>query len=124
MKPRLSLITLGVNDLKRLLQFYRNGLGLSAKKIIGALFVQDAGFPTESPSQTAFTLGHNISSKAETDHEIARAAQAGAARYFFFGGATLTCAHMLKAMGVSMAHLSSSAFGGSLGGLPMPSIAA
>lgn len=102
MKPRLSVITLGVDDLERSLRFYRDGLGLITEGIIGTQFAHgavaffdlqaglklaiwprmsialDAGVSADSPSQTAFTLGHNVSSKAEVDAVLAQAAQAGA----------------------------------------------
>ena len=35
MKPRISVLTLGVADLERALIFYRDGLGLPTKGIIG-----------------------------------------------------------------------------------------
>ena len=35
MKPRVSVITLGVDDLDRALAFYRDGLGLESKGIVG-----------------------------------------------------------------------------------------
>ena len=35
MKPRISLITLGVHDLDRSLAFYRDGLGLNTQGIVG-----------------------------------------------------------------------------------------
>jgi catechol 2,3-dioxygenase-like lactoylglutathione lyase family enzyme len=38
MEPRIHLITLAVSDLKRALAFYRDGLGLESKGIIGAEF--------------------------------------------------------------------------------------
>ncbi|NUM76954.1 VOC family protein, partial [candidate division KSB1 bacterium] len=38
MKPRISFITLGVDDLQRALQFYRDGLGLPTPGIVGAEF--------------------------------------------------------------------------------------
>lgn len=38
MKPRISLITIGVDDLKRSLRFYRDGLGLKTEGIIGTEF--------------------------------------------------------------------------------------
>ena len=41
MKPKISLITLGVDDLKRSLKFYRDGLGLQTKGIVGTEFVGD-----------------------------------------------------------------------------------
>lgn len=102
MKPRLSVITLGVDDLERSLHFYRDGLGFATEGIMGTEFAggavvffdlqaglklalwsrnsiaQDAGVPLDSPGQTAFTLGHNVSSRAEVDDVMAQAAQAGA----------------------------------------------
>ena len=38
MKPPITVFTLGVEDLKRSLQFYRDGLGLQTDGIIGAEF--------------------------------------------------------------------------------------
>ncbi len=35
MNPRISVITLGVNDLETSLAFYRDGLGLQTNGIIG-----------------------------------------------------------------------------------------
>ena len=35
MKPRISVLTLGVADLEQSLSFYRDGLGLPTKGIIG-----------------------------------------------------------------------------------------
>jgi catechol 2,3-dioxygenase-like lactoylglutathione lyase family enzyme len=35
MKPRITFVTLGVDDLERSLAFYRDGLGLSTQGIIG-----------------------------------------------------------------------------------------
>lgn len=42
MKPRISLITLGVDDLERSLRFYRDGLGLATEGIIGEQFEDGA----------------------------------------------------------------------------------
>ena len=36
MKPRITLITLGVDDLERAVAFYRDGLGLPTQGIVGA----------------------------------------------------------------------------------------
>jgi catechol 2,3-dioxygenase-like lactoylglutathione lyase family enzyme len=33
MKPRISIITIGVDDLKRALRFYRDGLGFLTPKV-------------------------------------------------------------------------------------------
>ncbi len=35
MKPHLTVITLGVDDLERALTFYKEGLGLATKGIVG-----------------------------------------------------------------------------------------
>jgi hypothetical protein len=37
-QPRLSFITLGVDDLERAVAFYRDGLGLPTQGIIGGEF--------------------------------------------------------------------------------------
>ena len=91
MKPRVTVITLCVDDLERAVRFYRDGLGFETQGIIGkefehgavALFdlqrglklalwpreslAHDAGLPEGRPSATEFTLGHNVSSEAEVD---------------------------------------------------------
>lgn len=101
MKPRISLLTLGVDDLERSLRFYRDGLGFPTQGIVGqefehgavaffdlsgglklALFARqniahDAGLPVQPPSATEFTLGHNVLSEAEVDTAMAQARQAG-----------------------------------------------
>jgi len=103
MKPRITLITIGVDDLERSLRFYRDGLGLKTEGIVGAQFehgavaffdlqaglklaiwprtsiAHDAGVPLRSPSPTDFTIGHNVSSKAEVDAVMEQATKAGAA---------------------------------------------
>lgn len=38
MKPRISVITLGVSDLEKSVEFYRDGLGLFTEGIIGKEF--------------------------------------------------------------------------------------
>ena len=42
MKPRITLITLGVDDLERALRFYRNGLGFKTDGIVGTEFEHGA----------------------------------------------------------------------------------
>jgi len=103
MKPRITLITIGVDDLERSLRFYRDGLGLKTEGIIGTEFehgavaffdlqaglklaiwprksiAHDSGLPLGSPSPTEFTIGHNVSSKAEVDAVMEQASRAGAA---------------------------------------------
>lgn len=102
MKARLTVITIGVDDLERSLQFYRDGLGLETEGIIGKEFEYgavaffdmqagvklaiwprksislDAGLPLGSASPTELTLGHNVSSKAEVDTVMEQAKNAGA----------------------------------------------
>jgi catechol 2,3-dioxygenase-like lactoylglutathione lyase family enzyme len=102
MKPRITVITLGVDDLEQSVRFYRDGLGLATEGIIGQEFeygavaffdmnnglklalwprtslAHDAGLPLSSPSINAFTLGHNVFSKAEVDAVIEQAGNAGA----------------------------------------------
>lgn len=115
MKARITVITLGVADLERAVRFYQAGLGLSTAGIVGKEFeygavaffdlqaglrlalwprqsiAHDTGLPVASPSATEFTLGHNVSSKAEVDAVMHQAAAAGAvvvkpARETFWGG--------------------------------------
>ncbi|MBU6503891.1 MAG: VOC family protein [Burkholderiaceae bacterium] len=115
MKPRISLMTLGVDDLERSLRFYRDGLGLATDGIIGTEFeygavaffdlqahlklaiyprkslARDSGLPVEPPSGTEFSIGHNVSSKAEVDAVMQQASGAGAvivkpAQDTFWGG--------------------------------------
>jgi catechol 2,3-dioxygenase-like lactoylglutathione lyase family enzyme len=42
MKPRISVITIGVDDLERSLRFYRDGLGLPTEGIVGTEFGEGA----------------------------------------------------------------------------------
>lgn len=115
MKPKITVITIGVDNLERSLQFYRDGLGLKTEGIVGeefeygavAFFDLQAGlnlaiWPRESiahdtglsgykPSPTEFTLGHNVSSKTEVDEVMKQAKNAGAkiikpAQNTFWGG--------------------------------------
>ena len=103
MKPRITLITIGVDDLERALLFYRDGLGLATEGIVGTQFEHgavaffdlqpglklaiwprksighDSGLPVGAPSPTEFTIGHNVSSKAEVDAVMEQARKAGAA---------------------------------------------
>lgn len=115
MKPRITLITLGVDDLEASLRFYRDGLGFPTDGIIGqefeygaVVFIQlqpglrlalwprksighDAGIVVGAVSSTEMTLGHNLACKAEVDAIMARASNAGAtiikpAHDAFWGG--------------------------------------
>ena len=42
MKPRITLLTLGVDDLDRAVRFYRDGLGLKTEGIVGTQFEHGA----------------------------------------------------------------------------------
>lgn len=115
MQPRISVITLGVDDLERALRFYRDGLGLVTQGIIGSEFehgavaffdlqaglklalwprtslAQDAGIPLSPASSSELSIGHNVSSKAEVDAVMLQARNAGAeiikaAQDTFWGG--------------------------------------
>lgn len=102
MKPRISLITLCVDDLEKSLKFYRDGLGLKTPGIVGTEFEygavvffeleaglklalwprkslsKDSGLPVAPPRPTEFAIGHNVSSKAEVDAVMEQARMAGA----------------------------------------------
>ncbi|BCB27589.1 glyoxalase [Sulfurimicrobium lacus] len=115
MKARVTVITIGVDDLERSLRFYRDGLGLKTEGVFGKEFEYgavaffdlqagvklaiwprksislDSGLPLSGPSATEFTLGHNVSSKAEVDEVMEQAKTAGAvivkpAEATFWGG--------------------------------------
>src|SRR5688572_15554114 len=102
MQPRITVITIGVDDLERAVRFYRDGLGLSTEGIIGTEFeygavaffelqagvqlalwprtsiAHDTGLPVSAPSPTDLTLGHNVASRADVDAVMEQASQAGA----------------------------------------------
>lgn len=115
MKPRITVITLGVNDLETSLRFYRDGLGFPTEGIVGEEFeygavvfirlqpglrlvlwpsrsiAHDTGLAAGPASPTEMTLGHNVASKEEVDEVMARARAAGAvivktAHDTFWGG--------------------------------------
>lgn len=115
MNPHITLITLAVDDLERSVSFYRDGLGLATRGIIGTEFengavaffplqpglqlalwprrslAADSGVPSRPPSATEFSLAHNVGSKEEVDAVMAQAQRAGAhlakpAQPTFYGG--------------------------------------
>jgi catechol 2,3-dioxygenase-like lactoylglutathione lyase family enzyme len=115
MKPRISLITICVDDLEKSLAFYRDGLGLATNGVVGTEFEYgavaffelqagmklaiyprkslsaDSGLPVEKPSATEFSIGHNVASKSEVDAVMEQARKAGAvivkpAQDTFWGG--------------------------------------
>jgi len=114
-KPLVTLITLGVDDLERAVAFYRDGLGLPTKGIVGqdiengavAFFslqpglrlavwprsslAADCRLSVQPPSPTEFSLAHNVASRDEVDAVMAQAKAAGArlaqaAHDTFYGG--------------------------------------
>jgi hypothetical protein len=95
MKPKISMITLGVSNLERSTSFYKNGLGLPTHgDFPGVVFFKLAGtwlalFPRNELAQDAqvdekgsgfkgFSLAHNVGSKEEVDQMMKQAEQAGA----------------------------------------------
>ena len=115
MKPRITVITLGVDDLEKAVTFYQQGLGLHTDGIVGKEFeygavaffelqaglklavwprksiAHDIGISISPSSPTEFTIGHNVNSKAEVDAVMQQATTAGAtiikpAKDTFWGG--------------------------------------
>jgi catechol 2,3-dioxygenase-like lactoylglutathione lyase family enzyme len=102
MRPRIKVITLGVSDLEKSLAFYRDGLGLPTKGIIGTEFedgavvffnmnddlilalypkaalAKDAKVSEGPTSPAQFSIGHIVKSKQEVDALMKRAEKAGA----------------------------------------------
>jgi len=102
MKPRITVITLGVDNLEQSLTFYRDGLGLPTEGIVGTEFehgavaffdlqpglmlaiwpreniAHDANLSKTVHSPTEFTIGHNVGSKEEVDVVMEQAQRAGA----------------------------------------------
>lgn len=115
MKPRITMLTLGVDDVDRAFAFYANGLGFPSKGIIGREFehgtaaffdlqtglklaifsradlAHDVGIAPTPRSATEFSIAHNVRSVQEVDAVMQRAAAAGAtivkpAQKTFWGG--------------------------------------
>ena len=115
MQARITVITLGVDDLERSLRFYRDGLGFATEGIVGKEFefgavaffelhaglklaiwprkslAHDSGLPLTAPSATELSIGHNVGSRTEVDAVMAQASSAGAvivkaAHETFWGG--------------------------------------
>lgn len=114
MKPRINVLTIGVNDLEESTKFYK-GLGLETEGITGEEFERgalvffnlrgglilalyprrdiawDAKVPLDPPSATEFTIGHNVKNKEEVDLVMKQAKETGAkivktAENTFWGG--------------------------------------
>jgi catechol 2,3-dioxygenase-like lactoylglutathione lyase family enzyme len=115
MKPRITVLTLGVDDLERAVAFYRDGLGFPTAGIIGTEFAHgavaffdlagglrlalwaraslahDSGCAPTAPSATELSIGHNVASREEVDAVMLQASRAGArivkdAQATFWGG--------------------------------------
>ena len=95
MKPKISMITLGVSDLSKSTTFYRDGLGLPTYgDYTGVTFFELTGtwlalYPydelaaeVQSPPSKGgfrgFTLAHNVASMAAVDNLLKQVEQAGA----------------------------------------------
>ena len=95
-EPRISIITLGVTDLARSVEFYRDGLGLplvdentesiaffQSRGTWLALYPReslaaDAGVATEGSGFSGVTLAHNVRTREEVDALLDVAVAAGA----------------------------------------------
>ena len=115
MKPRITVLTLGVDDLEKAVAFYRDGLGWPTEGIVGQQFehgavaffelsgglrlalwprsslAHDSGLKAGEKNPLEFSLAHNVSSRSEVDAVMAQAAVAGArmvkrAQDTFYGG--------------------------------------
>lgn len=108
MKPRINFITLAVQDLKRSITFYKDGLGLEVSEIVGSEFhdeitgaegtisfiklqdgltlglyersnlAKDASISLDNESSTEFSLGYAAESKEQVDELLKKAVDAGA----------------------------------------------
>lgn len=79
MKPRITIITLGVDDLEASLRFYRDGLGFPTESIVGKEFEQGAvAFIALQPG-LRLALWHRTSIAHDTGLEAAHNLQPRAA---------------------------------------------
>jgi uncharacterized protein len=114
-KPRISFITLGVDDLESAVAFYRDGLGFGTRGIVGtdlehgavAFFdcerglklalwprkslAAESSLPLGAVSGSGFSLAQNLGSEDEVRSFMQRAERAGArivkpAAATFYGG--------------------------------------
>jgi catechol 2,3-dioxygenase-like lactoylglutathione lyase family enzyme len=95
MEPRISIITLGVTDMKRSIRFYRDGLGFKTDaddSAVWAIFstagtrfalfprgklAEDAGVPATGSGFGGITLAHNTRRRDEVEAVIQQAVDAG-----------------------------------------------
>lgn len=110
MKAHLDVVTLAVRDLERAVAFYRDGLGLPTKGIVGTEFpatatdaagaaaffqmqgglmlalyprtelAKDAGISDAPPSSGEFSLGYFVEKESDVDALLERAVAAGGSR--------------------------------------------
>jgi len=95
MKPKISMITLGVRDLAAASEFYEHGLGLPKRDsppevafftlngtwlgLYGReALAEDANVSPEGGGFAAFALAHNVDSEQEVDDVLMQAVKAGA----------------------------------------------
>ena len=95
MKPHITIITLGVEDLQRAIDFYEKGLGLPRKdesesiaffEMTGTILAlypreelaEDITISSEGIGFQGFTLAHNVASPEEVDSTLTEAVAAGA----------------------------------------------
>ncbi|MCW8904686.1 VOC family protein [Sedimenticola sp.] len=95
MKPRISMITLGVGDLEKSVRFYEEGLGFPRMESPPTVafftlngswlglygreaLAEDAQVSAQGSGFNSFTLAHNVESEAEVDALLAQAVSAGA----------------------------------------------
>jgi catechol 2,3-dioxygenase-like lactoylglutathione lyase family enzyme len=102
MKPRITVLTIAVDDLERAFEFYAKGLGWPTPGIVGREFehgavaffdlagglklaiwprdslAHDSGLPKTPRSGTELSIGHNVRSEQEVDAVMRQAERAGA----------------------------------------------
>jgi catechol 2,3-dioxygenase-like lactoylglutathione lyase family enzyme len=108
MKPRISMITLGVRDLAAAIRFYEEGLGFPSMPsppevafftlngtwlgLYGReALAEDARVAPQGSGFEGFSLAHNVASEEEVDAVMAQAVAAGATlikqpQQVFWGG--------------------------------------
>lgn len=108
MKPRISMITLGVTDLERSINFYEKGLGFPRMESPPEIafftlngtwlglygreaLAEDATVSSEGSGFSGIALAHNVTSEEEVESTLASAIEAGAtlvkpAQKVFWGG--------------------------------------
>jgi uncharacterized glyoxalase superfamily protein PhnB len=109
MEARVSLVTLGMEDLERVLGFYRDGLGWPLSSVVSEdvaffrtggvvlalyrrdLLADDGGVSSEGTGFSGVTLAHNVAEREDVDLVLDETAAAGAelvkaAEDVFWGG--------------------------------------